>query len=88
MKIRSHILVAISILISLTLNPLEAVATERRTVPGYLAAIMAKVKPEGDIVLEVGALPSPPPSRRQIIDADKGEVCLFAGDAPNMDRSV
>jgi hypothetical protein len=74
MKIRSYILVATSIFVSLALNPLESRAAESRNIPDYLLG--EKFKPEGDIILEVGALPAPPPSRRQIIDADKGEACL------------
>ena len=75
MKIRPYVLAAIVILASLGFNALESKAAESK-VPGYLAALMGEVKPEGDIILEVGAMPSPPPSRRQIIDADKGAVCL------------
>lgn len=71
MKTHRYIPIVILILGFLTVNPLETEAASR-----YLEAAMEALKPMGGVILEVGVLPSPPPSRRQIIDADKGEACL------------
>ena len=43
---------------------------------------LERLKGKGDVILEVGAIPSPPPSRRQIIDADKGNACLQCHHMP------
>jgi dipeptidyl aminopeptidase/acylaminoacyl peptidase len=49
----------------------------------YLEEILAaKRAPRLDAVLEVGTMPSPLPSRRQIIDADKGASCLLCHRMP------
>jgi hypothetical protein len=45
-------------------------------------AARAKLKNRGDVILTVGEVPSPPPSRRQIIDADKGAACLQCHHMP------
>jgi Tol biopolymer transport system component len=47
----------------------------------YLAEVGIKM-PKGDVILEVGAMPTPSPSRRQIIDADKGAACLQCHNMP------
>jgi dipeptidyl aminopeptidase/acylaminoacyl peptidase len=45
-------------------------------------AARARLKDRGDVILAVGDVPSPPPSRRQIIDADKGAACLQCHHMP------
>jgi dipeptidyl aminopeptidase/acylaminoacyl peptidase len=45
-------------------------------------AALERLKGKGDVILEVGAIPSPTPSRRQIIDADKGNACLECHHMP------
>jgi hypothetical protein len=62
---------------------LSILAFRPPTTEAYLGEIgQEKLEAMGDAVLEVGVIPSPPPSRRQIIDADKGKACLQCHHMP------
>lgn len=85
MKSQGYILIVILIIGSLVLYPLESGAG---TMDDYVFVVPIPKKSQEmkrfDVVplLEIGDLPFPRPSRRQIIDADKGPSCLACHRLP------
>jgi len=85
MKSQGYILIVILIIGSLALYPLESWAG---TADEYVFVVPVPKKSQEmktfDVVplLEIGDLPFPRPSRRQIIDADKGPSCLACHRLP------
>ena len=70
MKNNPYAFMSILVLCLLALMPIRSEA--------YLDMVLGKgsVGAGKDVVLRIGAMPTPFPSRRQVIDADKGKVCL------------
>jgi WD40 repeat protein len=76
MKRQRHIIMPILIICSLAFSHLAfAGIYAPMRLPGAKASIVMG-EPMVEPLLEVGVMPVPSPSRRQIIDADKGDVCL------------